>query len=30
MAEQQLDGAHVSAGFQEVDGKRVPPIPHSE
>jgi len=30
MAEEQLNGAHVGAGFQEMDGKSVTAIPVSE
>jgi hypothetical protein len=30
MAEQKLNGTHVGAGFEQVDGKRVAPTPHKE
>ena len=30
MAEQQLNRADVGAGFQEMDGERVAPIPDPE
>jgi hypothetical protein len=29
MTKQQLDGAHVGAGFQQMNGKGVPPITRS-
>jgi len=29
MTKQQLDGAHVGAGFQQMNGKCVPPMPSS-
>jgi hypothetical protein len=30
MAEQELNRAHVGAGFEQVYGKRVAAIPHAE
>jgi hypothetical protein len=30
MAEQQLDGAQVGAGFDQMSGEAVPPIPVPE
>jgi len=30
MPEQQLDGADVGAGLEQVDGERVPPMSQTE